>query len=211
MLYLGIDLHSKQLTVNLRGEDGEVMMRRQVSTRGEEPRNFLAEVARLAGDGGYISILEVCGFHDWFTELLPPCGCREVVLVQAEKRCSRKTDTSRGLNTSARASRAMTGSFVSGPYEHCCDREQADSTHPYRTLSSAAIRKPVIFFCRTPKARWPPACPIVTMSSNKCCLVRSMRGSVRLSNFVRIATMLERATSKTAVKTRKPRANLSLT
>ena len=34
MLYLGIDLHSKQLTVNLRGEDGEVIMRRQVSTRG---------------------------------------------------------------------------------------------------------------------------------------------------------------------------------
>ena len=92
MLYLGIDLHSKQLTVNLRGEDGEVIMRRQVSTRDDEPRKFLAEVTRLAGDGGYVAILEVCGFHDWFSELLPQCGCREVVLVQAEKRSRRKTD-----------------------------------------------------------------------------------------------------------------------
>src|SRR5205085_8844688 len=82
----------KQLTVNLRSEDGEVIMRRQVSTRGDEPRKFLAEVTRLAGDGGYVAILEVCGFHDWFSELLPQCGCREVVLVQAEKRSRRKTD-----------------------------------------------------------------------------------------------------------------------
>lgn len=92
MLYLGIDLHSKQLTVNLRGEDGEVIMRRQVSTRGEEPRKFLEEVSHRSGDGGYVAILEVCGFHDWLTELLPQCGCREVVLVQAEKRSRRKTD-----------------------------------------------------------------------------------------------------------------------
>ena len=42
MLYLGIDLHSKQLTIRLRGADGEVLLRRQVSTRGQEPRLFLA-------------------------------------------------------------------------------------------------------------------------------------------------------------------------
>jgi transposase len=92
MLYLGIDLHSKQLTISLRGEDGEVILRRQVSTRGEEPRKFLEGVARRAGDQGYVAILEVCGFHDWLTELLPVCGCREVVLIQAEKRSRRKTD-----------------------------------------------------------------------------------------------------------------------
>jgi transposase len=92
MLYLGIDLHSKQLTVSLRGEDGEVVLRRQVSTRGEEPRKFLAELAARAGEAGYVAILEVCGFHDWLTELLPACGCREVVLIQAEKRNKRKTD-----------------------------------------------------------------------------------------------------------------------
>lgn len=92
MLYLGIDLHRKQLTISLRGEDGEVLLRRQVGTRGEEPRKFLEEVARRAGDAGYVTILEVCGFHDWLAELLPACGCREVVLIQAEQRNKRKTD-----------------------------------------------------------------------------------------------------------------------
>jgi len=92
MLYLGIDLHSKQLTISLRGEEGEVLLRRQVSTRGEEPRKFLEDVARRAGEAGYVAILEVCGFHDWLAELLPACGCREVVLIQAEKRDRRKTD-----------------------------------------------------------------------------------------------------------------------
>jgi transposase len=92
MLYLGIDLHSKQLTISLRGEDGEVLLRRQVSTRGEEPRKFLEDVARRAGEGGYVAVVEVCGFHDWLTELLPLCGCREVVLIQADKRDKRKTD-----------------------------------------------------------------------------------------------------------------------
>lgn len=92
MLYLGIDLHGKQLTISLRGEDGEVLLRRQVSTRGQEPRGFLEEVAERAGESGYVAILEVCGFHDWLTELLAVCGCREVVLIQAEKRNKRKTD-----------------------------------------------------------------------------------------------------------------------
>lgn len=92
MLYLGIDLHRKQMTINLRGEDGEPILRRQVSTWGEDPRTFLADVQRRAGQGDFVAILEVCGFHDWLTDLLSQFGCREVVLIQAEKRSSRKTD-----------------------------------------------------------------------------------------------------------------------
>lgn len=38
MLCLAIDQHSKQLTVNLRYETGEVLLRRQVSARGDAPR-----------------------------------------------------------------------------------------------------------------------------------------------------------------------------
>lgn len=91
MLYLAIDLHRKQMTINLRGEDGEPLLRRQVSTWGEEPQKFLADVNRRAGDG-FAAILEVCGFHDWLTELLPQFGCREVVLIQPEKKSTRKTD-----------------------------------------------------------------------------------------------------------------------
>lgn len=92
MLYLAIDLHRKQMTISLRGEDGEVIRRRQVSTWGDAPTTFLDEVARQAGPDGYVAILEVCGFHDWLLELLPKQGCRQVVLVQAEKRDRRKTD-----------------------------------------------------------------------------------------------------------------------
>lgn len=92
MLYLGIDLHRKQMTINLRGEDGELMLRRQVSTWGDEPQKFLADVQRRAGSAGFVAILEICGFHDWLNELLPQHGCREIVLIHPEKKSSRKTD-----------------------------------------------------------------------------------------------------------------------
>jgi transposase len=36
--------------------------------------------------------VEVCGFNDWFLKLLAEYGCREVVLVQPEKRSKNKTD-----------------------------------------------------------------------------------------------------------------------
>jgi len=93
MLYLAIDQHSKQLTVNLRNETGEILLRRQVSTRGEAPRQFLEDVRqRSLAEGGYVTIVEVCGFNDWLLEPLPTCGCRETVLVQADRRSKRKTD-----------------------------------------------------------------------------------------------------------------------
>ena len=37
MLYLAIDQHSKQLTVNVRDEEGQVVIRKQVSTRSDAP------------------------------------------------------------------------------------------------------------------------------------------------------------------------------
>jgi transposase len=98
MLYLAVDLHRKQMTNNLRGQDGEVMLRRQVSTWGDEPQKFLTDVQRRAGANGWVAILEVCGFHEWLVELLPQFGCREVVLIQAEKQSKRKTDR-RDANT----------------------------------------------------------------------------------------------------------------
>ena len=42
MLYLGIDQHKRQLTVNLRSEDGSVILKRQVSTQWEKVRAFFA-------------------------------------------------------------------------------------------------------------------------------------------------------------------------
>lgn len=40
MLYLGIDLHRKQMTVSLRNEHGDVVLRRQVSNRWKKVEEF---------------------------------------------------------------------------------------------------------------------------------------------------------------------------
>jgi transposase len=93
MLYLGIDQHRKQLTVNLRDEDGTTLLRRQVSTQWERVRMFLQEVRALAeAEGGFLTMVEVCGFNDWLLKLLGESDCREVVLVQPAGRSRRKTD-----------------------------------------------------------------------------------------------------------------------
>jgi transposase len=93
MLYLAIDQHRKQLTVNLRNEAGDVILKRQVSTEWKRVREFLEDVRnRSVPEGGFVTIVEVCGFNDWFLKLLAEYGCREVVLVQPEKRTKNKTD-----------------------------------------------------------------------------------------------------------------------
>jgi transposase len=92
MLYLAIDQHSKQLTVNVREESGHVVQRKQVSTRSSAPRDFLEQLTAQAGPDGYVAIVEVCGFNDWLLDLLPLGGCREIVLVQPGEPGKRKTD-----------------------------------------------------------------------------------------------------------------------
>ena len=93
MLYLAIDQHRKQLTVNLRNEQGDVILKRQVSTEWKRVREFLEETRnRSLPEGGFVTIVEVCGFNDWFLKMLAEYGCREIVLVQPEKRTKNKTD-----------------------------------------------------------------------------------------------------------------------
>lgn len=93
MFYLAIDQHSKQLTVNLRNEEGDVVQRRQVSTEWPKVRKYFAELReKSAAGGGFVAILEVCGFNDWLLKLLTEYDCRETVLVQPEKRRDQKTD-----------------------------------------------------------------------------------------------------------------------
>lgn len=93
MLYLAIDQHRKQLTVNVRNEKGDVLLRRQVSTDWAKVREFLADVRRRSGrGGGFMAILEVCGFNDWLIKLLGEYGCKEIVLVHPTKRATKKTD-----------------------------------------------------------------------------------------------------------------------
>jgi transposase len=79
--------------VNLRNEDGVVVMRRQVSTEWNKLREFLAEVRKLAAaQGGFCAIVEVCGFEDWLLKTLREYGCVKIVLVQSKERAKRKTD-----------------------------------------------------------------------------------------------------------------------
>jgi transposase len=93
MLYLAIDQHRKQLTVNNRNEQGDVLLKRQVSTEWPRVREFLEEVRKLSvPEGGFVAILEVCGFNDWLIKLLAEYGCRETILIQPEKRSRKKTD-----------------------------------------------------------------------------------------------------------------------
>jgi transposase len=91
MFYLGIDLHRKQMTVCARDENGDVRLRRQVSTRPEKVEEFLAELRNL--EFPYVATLEVCGFHDWLVKRLQSrVRCQEIVLIQPEKKSRRKTD-----------------------------------------------------------------------------------------------------------------------
>jgi transposase len=94
MQYLGIDLQRKQMTVSLRNENGDVLLRRQVSTRRpklEEFRNQLHE-AMAAGEK-YVAVVEVCGFHDWLVQWLRQDErCHQVLVVQPLGRSASKTD-----------------------------------------------------------------------------------------------------------------------
>lgn len=96
MLYLGIDQHSKQITVCVRNEAGDVTLRRQVSTRSEKIRQFFDQLQ--AEDPEFMAIVEVCGFNDWLLAELAARACREIVLIHPGKRSKKKTDR-RDANT----------------------------------------------------------------------------------------------------------------
>src|SRR5262245_31480626 len=93
MLYVGIDQHRKQLTVSVRDESGSVVLRRQVSTRWEKVRAFFCEMReRAAAEGGYVAVLEVCGFNHWLVQLLAEHACQETIVVQPGEQSKHKTD-----------------------------------------------------------------------------------------------------------------------
>ena len=92
MLYLGIDQHAKQLTINLRNEAGDVVLKRQVSTEWRRVRQFFAGIRLRAKGRGFLAIVEICGFNQWLLEMLQEYGCREIVVIQPEKTNKKKTD-----------------------------------------------------------------------------------------------------------------------
>ena len=94
MFYLGIDQHAKQLTINLRDEEGNAVLRRQVSTRPAKVLEFFEQLtARCAQSNcSFHAMVEVCGFNDWLIEMLRNFRCDRIVLVQPEDSSRRKTD-----------------------------------------------------------------------------------------------------------------------
>ncbi len=93
MLYVGIDQHKRHLTVCVRNEQGDIALRRQVSTGWLEVDRFLEGLAdRAALEGGYVAIMEVCGFNGWLVKRLEQWGCKRVLVIAAPERVRQKTD-----------------------------------------------------------------------------------------------------------------------
>lgn len=96
MLYLGIDQHKSQLTVNVHGEDGETILKRKVSTRWEKVEEFFADFTEQAKpEGGFMAMLEVCGMNPWLLDLLRKHDCREIVVTQPTTRFEKENRSPR--------------------------------------------------------------------------------------------------------------------
>ena len=71
MLYLAIDLHKDQFTINLRNEQGDVIEKRKVRTEHAECNEFFDALRKKARKHrGFMAIFEICGFCDWLIEKL---------------------------------------------------------------------------------------------------------------------------------------------
>jgi transposase len=94
MQFLGIDLQRKQMTVSLRNPNGDVLLRRQVSTRWPKLEEFRIQLHQaLAAEEKYVAVVEVCGFHDWLVQWLRQDErCHQVLVVQPLGRSASKTD-----------------------------------------------------------------------------------------------------------------------
>jgi len=93
VLYLAIDQHKNQLTINIRNEHGEVVQKGQVSTAHSDIDEFFDTFTKKARKHrGYMAIVEVCGFNDWLLEKLKRTGCSEIVVIQPENHAMNKTD-----------------------------------------------------------------------------------------------------------------------
>ena len=93
MLYLAIDQHKNQLTINIRNEQEDVVQKGQVSTNHADiDEFFVALVKKARRHRGYMAIVEVCGFNDWLLAKLSKSRCSEIVVIQPDYSAVNKTD-----------------------------------------------------------------------------------------------------------------------
>ena len=94
MLYLAIDQHKAQITVNLRNEQGDVIYKGQVSTKHADIDDFFSTFAKkVRKHRGFMAIVEVCGFNDWLLEKLKKAKCNEIIVIQPDNSSNKKTDS----------------------------------------------------------------------------------------------------------------------
>jgi transposase len=94
LFYLGIDQHASQLTISLRNGDGDVVVRKQVSTKPRKILEFFEMLTRrcLHNSCSFWAIVEVCGFNEWLIEMLKNFRCQKIVLIQPKDSSRKKTD-----------------------------------------------------------------------------------------------------------------------
>ncbi|MCL2711462.1 MAG: IS110 family transposase [Planctomycetaceae bacterium] len=93
MLYLAIDQHKNQMTINIRNEQGDVIQKGQISTNHTDIDDFFAAFVKKARKHrGYMAIVEVCGFNDWLLAKLQKTRCSEIVVIQPGNTAVNKTD-----------------------------------------------------------------------------------------------------------------------
>ncbi len=82
------------MTVSLRDHNGDVLLRRQVSTRWPKLEEFRTQLHQVvAADETYVAVVEVCGFHDWLVQWLRQDErCHQVLVVQPLGQSASKTD-----------------------------------------------------------------------------------------------------------------------
>ncbi len=93
MFYVGIDQHKRHLTICVRNEQGDAVLRRQVRTGWLEVDQFLESLREQSvAEGGYVAVMEVCGFNDWLLKRLARWGCTQAYVIAAPPRLRNKTD-----------------------------------------------------------------------------------------------------------------------
>ena len=93
MLYLAIDQHKNQMTINIRNEHGDVIQKGHVSTNPTDIDGFFAAFVKKARQHrGSMAIVEVCGFNDWLLAKLQQTRCSEIVVIQPDSTAVNKTD-----------------------------------------------------------------------------------------------------------------------
>jgi transposase len=149
MHFVGIDQHKRHLTICVRNEQGNIVMRRQVSTEWEHVDPFLASLQDgAAAIGGYMAVMEVCGFNDWLVKRLNQYGCARVLVISAPERARQKTDRRDAARLSellwinrdriAAGERLMNIAEVYQPTER--ERDGRQLTHIRHRLGSARTR-----------------------------------------------------------------------